>query len=109
MKIPTQVYAIRHNPTSKMYIGRSANVEKRVSQHMKMLRSGCHHVEDMQEDFNEFGEDYSVFILDEITKWAERTKEYYWMVKCGTYIRGVGYNYKDHAKKKLAEATGRWS
>lgn len=104
MKLPRQVYAIRHNVTGKMYIGSSANVQKRVYQHFRMLKAGCHYIEDMQEDFNEHGEDYSVFILDEIKDWHERVKEYEWMAKCSSCVRGIGYNYKDHAKKKIREA-----
>lgn len=104
MRLPRHVYAIRHNPTGRMYIGSSFNIKKRVYQHMQMLRSGCHHVQDMQDDFNEYGEGYSVFILDEITCYRERSKEYNWMKKYGTYIRGIGYNYKDHAKKKIENA-----
>lgn len=106
MKLPRQVYALRHNPTGRIYVGSSANVEKRVYHHMMLLRNGCHHVKDMQDDFAEYGEDYSVEILDEITKWQERTKEYYWMQKCSSCIQGIGYNYQDHAKRKLSQFSG---
>jgi group I intron endonuclease len=103
MKLPRQVYALQHNPTQKMYIGSSADVKRRIQNHMKALRNGIHPVGDMQEDFFKYGEDYTVVILDEIKDWPERIKEYFWMKKYNTCTRGVGYNYKDHAKKKLSE------
>ena len=58
-----QVYMILHNPTGRMYIGQSTKVEQRIKHHMTMLRAGKHPVEDMQKDFNEFGEDYTITIL----------------------------------------------
>lgn len=103
MKLPRQVYGIRHNVTGRIYIGSSANVEKRIYKHMQMLRNGCHHVGDMQADFREYGDNYSVLILDEIRSYQERSKEYCWMKKYKSFIRGVGYNYKDQAKNQLGK------
>lgn len=51
----------------------------------------------MQKDFNDFGEDFSLFILDEINSYADRIKEYEWMKKYQSHIRGKGYNYNDKA------------
>lgn len=95
MKFPRAIYAIQHNATKRIYIGSSSDVELRYWGHMYSLRSGKHPVEDMQQDFIDYGEDYSVFILDEINEWEERTKERDWMLKYKTNIRGMGYNYKD--------------
>lgn len=61
-------------------------------------------MEDMQKDFNEFGENYTVEILGEIKSREENGKEFEWMEKLQTYNREIGYNYKDqtapHKKKK---------
>lgn len=61
-------------------------------------------MEDMQKDFNEFGENYTVEIVDEIKSIDEAGKEYEWMAKLQSYDRETGYNYKDrtapHNKKK---------
>lgn len=97
MKFPRKVYAIQHNVTKRIYIGSSADVNTRYFSHIYQLRNGKHSVEDMQDDFIKYGEDYSFFILDEITEYAERKKEYEWMQKYGSHIRGIGYNYKDPA------------
>lgn len=73
MKIPRTIYAIQHNKTKRIYIGSSANVPT---------------IKDMQKDFDDFGEDFSLFILDEINSYADRIKEYEWMKKYQSHIRG---------------------
>ena len=92
---PRKVYAIQHNVTKRIYIGTSGDVDERYLAHMYALRSKKHGVEDMQEDFDKYGEDYSVFILDEINSYGEGYKEYDYMLEYGSHIRGAGYNYKD--------------
>ena len=93
-----KVYAIQHNNTKRIYIGSSINPEERYMSHIYSLRKGNHPVEDMQEDFNKYGENLSFYILDECHGYEERKKEYEWMRKYNTTHRGVGYNYKDHEK-----------
>lgn len=112
MKIPRTIYAIQHNETRKIYVGSSSDVENRYWSHMYALRSDKHTVEDMQEDFNEYGENYSLFILDEIHEYSEKEKEYTWIEKLQSHIREKGYNYKDRkyfngvATKKLPLVSG---
>lgn len=95
MRLPRKVYAIRHNVTNRVYIGSSANVDHRFKSHMYKLRAHKHHIEDMQTDFDRYGEDYTFTILEDITKFEDRVKEYDWMEKYQSHIRGIGYNYKD--------------
>ena len=104
MKYPRQIYVITHNVTKRKYVGSSAKVDERILNHMYVLRAGKHHVEEMQKDFNEFGENYTVEIVGEINSIHENGKEYEWMTRLQTYERETGYNYKDrtapHNKKK---------
>lgn len=103
MDFPRKVYAIQHNVTKRIYIGSSKNVEERYWSHIYALRNGKHPVEDMYSDFVAYGEDFSVFVLDEIKKYEDKGKEYEWMEKYNSHIQGIGYNYKDrvfHAKKE---------
>ena len=95
MKLPRQIYAIRHEPTKKLYIGSSANVRARFKAHMAHLLRGTHPVEDMQTDFNRYGGGYELLVLGEIQTFAERGKEYELMLQYETYDRRYGYNYKD--------------
>lgn len=101
MDIPRKIYAIQHNVTKRIYIGSSKNPSERYLNHINRLKNGKHTVEDMQKDFDEYGEDFSLFIIDEITTFQDRKKEYEWMKKYKSNIRGIGYNYKDHEKKVL--------
>jgi hypothetical protein len=55
----------------------------------------------MQNDFDLYGDDYTVEILDEIESIKSFRKEYDYMDLYKSRIRGVGYNYKDnHALSK---------
>lgn len=95
MNYPRKVYAIRHNVTGRVYIGSSHRVDKRFVQHINALRSHKHPVEDMQADFDQYGEDFSMTILEHIAEPTDKYKEYDWMRKNRSYVRGVGYNYRD--------------
>ena len=95
MKYPRKVYVIRHNKTNRVYIGSSSDVDRRFLNHLNALRSHRHIVEDMQKDFDECGEDLTLTVLDTINGIQENCKEYEWMRKYKSFVRGVGYNYKD--------------
>lgn len=95
MDFPRTVYAIKHNKTGRMYIGSSRRPDVRLKSHFASLKRGKHPVEDMQSDFDEFGDDYTIIYLEEITEFRDRSHEYDWMRMYCTHIRGKGYNYKD--------------
>jgi hypothetical protein len=88
-----KVYLIRHNKTNRVYIGSSKEVDIRIRKHMSDLRHHRHPVEDMQEDFDRYGDDYTVTILEDSSK--ETRDEYEWQSIYRSYVRGKGYNYKD--------------
>jgi hypothetical protein len=96
---PRFVYAIKHNPTGRVYVGSSKDPEERMRSHLWALRRRAHIVADMQADFDTYGDDYSCFILDTIPDIHEKDREYEWMEHYGSHIRGKGYNYKDRCKK----------
>ena len=98
MKLPRTIYAIQHNPTKRIYVGSSAYPAQRYESHMMDLRAHRHVNPLFQKDFDEYGEDYSFFVLDEIETYEDRFKEYEWMRKLGTYDPEVGYNKRDVKK-----------
>ena len=98
MDLPRTIYAIQHNKTKRIYVGSSVNAKKRYLSHMTSLRNHKHPNKLMQEDFDAYGEDYSLFLLEEIKEYSNRSKEYEWMHKLGTYDPEVGYNFKDALK-----------
>lgn len=102
MKYPRKVYAIRHNVTDRVYIGSSCNVDRRFKQHLYALQASKHVVDDMQKDYNEHGEDFTLTILDTINDESESEKEYEWMDKYQSFTRGIGYNYKDLKRRSVA-------
>jgi len=93
---------IRHVTTGRIYIGSSSDVFGRYKQHLVLLKCGKHPVEDMQNDFDSV-ENYCITILDEVAAYSERFKEYEWMKKYNSHIRGIGYNYKDIATVQLGK------
>ncbi len=104
MDYPRYVYAITHNRTGKVYVGSSKNVKVRYDNHIILLRNHKHPVEDLQADFDRFGEDFTFAVVDEISIHSDKFKEYEWMEKYQSYIRGKGYNYKDrHFAARLPE------
>ena len=96
---------ITHNVTKRRYIGKTNNFEWRIYQHLTALRSHRHYNEDMQRDFNLYGENYTIEIVDTVNSYQERMKEYQAMDKYQSYVRGLGYNYNDnHVSKRKKEA-----
>lgn len=98
------IYGIRHRKTGKMYVGRTTNsISGRLSQHIFDLRSHRHSVEDMQSDFDTYGEDYEFYILDVVdTDYIDKQgAEKKYMRKYATYDRSKGYNYKDPMAKTI--------
>lgn len=95
MKFPQRVYAIKHRTTGKIYVGRSSRPKARIKRHLCNLRGGRHPVEDMQADYDKYGEHYSFYLLDFIRTWGERNKEFQWQLKLNSLYRDYGYNYKD--------------
>lgn len=96
MELPREIYAIKHNVTKRIYVGSSANPKRRFATHLSTLRNGNHIVEDMQRDFDEYGEDFTFIILGTISKHEDRHREYEVMSFLESNTRGKGYNYKDH-------------
>ena len=62
IRFPRTVYAIQHNITKRIYVGSSNDIESRYWSHMSALSNHRHNVEDMQSDFDKYGENYSLFI-----------------------------------------------
>lgn len=98
IKKKTLIYALQHNPTGRIYVGRTQDLESRIKAHLTALKGGKHHNELMQEDYNKSGDDYSLFVLDEFdgSPYPDvRDSEQGWMDKLNTGDTRIGYNYKD--------------
>lgn len=98
MNFPRTIYAIRHNPTGRIYVGSSAKPEARIRGHLNCLRRHDHSIPEMQEDFIKYGEDYTFFNLGEIKRFDERYLEYFWMDFLRSRDPMYGYNIHDRSK-----------
>lgn len=93
---PRVIYVITHNVTKRSYVGSSGRFTVRIKRHLDALRRGRHIVEDMQSDFDIYGDNFTIKIIGRMDSISECKKEYEAMEKYRSYIRGVGYNYKDN-------------
>ncbi len=57
------IYAIRNIITNELYIGSSARLYKRQTEHLEMLKEGEHHSYKLQASFNEYGRDAFEFLF----------------------------------------------
>jgi group I intron endonuclease len=89
-----KIYAIQHNKTGRIYVGRTQDLKRRLSQHFYFLKNGKHSIGLMQSDFDKYGDDFTVSVL-EIAKTYRTEEEGAWINKLGTYDPNIGYNYKD--------------
>jgi len=104
-----RVYAIQHKKTGRIYVGSTKqHIPERIMQHLWVLRRGEHPNELMQEDFNEYGEEYEYFDLGEYDTFVDgsfvgRQAEHEFMEKYGTDNPAIGYNYNDPYFRKKRE------
>lgn len=81
------IYAIQNKVNKKIYIGKTENPQTRLQKHLYDLKGGRHIVEDMQEDYNKFGDVFDFFILEEGVSYSDRHIEYKYMKKYRTCER----------------------
>ena len=98
---PKVVYAMQHRVTKKIYIGLTRNLEERYKNHLCLLRNNKHHSKLMQEEYNEYGGEYDVFILDKVETYSERHKEFEWMRHYKTKDKNYGYNGQDRGRMEV--------
>lgn len=94
----TIVYALQHNPTGRIYVGRTTALESRIKAHIYALHGKKHPNELMQRDHDEYGDDYTVYVLEKFegSPYPDITvSEQGWMDKLNTGDPRVGYNFKD--------------
>lgn len=101
MREKFDIYALQHDVTKRIYVGRSKNVPHRIKTHLCHLKMHNHKVEDMQKDFDEYGDHFSVYILETDVEYDEWQKEYNWMMKLNSFNRETGYNYKDQCFSRI--------
>lgn len=82
------VYTLTHSVTGKVYVGSTDFPVNRYRNHLWALRRGDHPNKSMQKDFDEYGGEFSLHIVDT----NEDHKEQKWMAKMGSWDPERGYN-----------------
>ena len=111
------VYMIKNTGNGKAYIGSSCSLDGRVEKHICALRHHRHKVEDMQSDFEKYGE--NMFCAVPLGKFPDdeaiRMETFYQRI-FRTNERAYGYNYKDRQgtsknaiKCRWREQSGLWN
>lgn len=85
------VYLIRNKVNNLVYVGASARVNARIADHFRNLRGNRHHSSNLQNAFNEYGEEAFEFILLEETQNLEE-REQYWCDHYKANNSQFGYN-----------------
>ena len=73
------IYKIYCKETNKYYIGQSVNVENRLKTHLNELKNNKHINQELQSDFNSYGEDSFIFekIKDSEEQFLNMFEKYY--------------------------------
>lgn len=100
------IYIIESTLSSKVYIGSSKNINKRVYAHYYFLTKNKHHSKRLQTFINKHG--YSsivVRVLEECVEDNLFDREQYWMDKYNSYIDGFNGTpeARSHKNKKISE------
>lgn len=90
------IYAIRHNKTGRVYIG-CTTTDSRVRTHLQSLKNGKHKNELLQKDCNEYGYDFTAYLLEILNRDQQKhidphEREAYWIHYYGTDDAAKGYN-----------------
>lgn len=88
----TGIYKISCKPISMVYIGRSTDVERRITTHLRELQRGKHTIELMQNHFDHFGiRSFRFELLERCNKSELIKRESYYIREYAFKGRGI-YN-----------------
>lgn len=94
----------------KVYVGGSQDLNNRRRDHIKKLRKNAHHNPNLQNSFNEYGENnFKLYILEFCNKEDLNEREEYWINELKANQSEFGYNIRIHAQTnrglKLSDET----
>lgn len=101
MEAPKFIYRIFNFANCKSYIGSSKFPVLRFRQHMNLLKRGKHPNNELQNDFDKYGDVFVLSVMCKRTKFRSESEEYAWMKKLMTYDNHYGYNTHDPAMQYL--------
>lgn len=93
MTTQSGIYRIRCTATDKIYIGSSADIEKRWKEHRVMLRQGRHHSRYLQSSWDKYGADAFLFeVVESLDPEQLLDREQQWIDETQCYDPALGYN-----------------
>lgn len=93
------IYLITNITNNRNYVGKSTNVNRRWSTHLTMLNNKEHHNEELQKDWDEYGEAYFTFkIIELCPEEMLSNRERHWIDMFNALDNG--YNHNQRGKKK---------
>lgn len=105
------IYKIENIVNKKLYIGSSANIERRWTDHIYLLNHNKHHSPHLQSAWNKYGQSAFTFEILEICKKDVLQKEQFYLnslLKADEYISNInkyflklGYNIKPTAQSNI--------
>ena len=92
--IKSGIYKITCLANQKIYIGSTANLQRRSSQHFRELKNNNHCNKYMQRAFSKYGENNFTFEIVELVKDSANlvNREQYYMDTLEVYNKKIGYN-----------------
>lgn len=92
-KVVSGIYTITNLVNKKIYLGKSSNVKRRLSNHKVSLMSFRHENEHLQNAVNKYGiENFEFEILEEVSINLLDSQENYWTNLLNVHNRDFGYN-----------------
>ena len=100
---PMGIYQIKNKKNGKIYVGSAKNLQGKLNSNKFQLKNGLHFIKEMQNDYNEIGEElFSFDILDYLKPKEDLNYDYtkelkileeMWLAKLQPYNE-KGYNTK---------------
>jgi len=92
------IYAIKCKKNNKIYIGLSCDFEQRMYSHFCTLNNGKHTNEQLQKDYNRYGEEsFEIYIIEEDLPFERcRETEQAYICEYRTRDSKYGYNTRHH-------------
>ena len=109
------IYAIENTINNKVYIGSSADTQRRIWEHRHQLNEGKHRNAHLQYSWNKYGKDAFVFFLiehckkEELIEREQNAMDIFGVVENGYNIRikaesNLGLTMSPEARKKISIA-----